>query len=38
KKLTGWKASFMKKVIDNRYLFLLGGPLLVLKKGKLKFF
>ncbi|MGQ0452335.1 EAL domain-containing protein, partial [Bacillus sp. SS-TM] len=24
KKLTGWKASFMKKVIDNRYLFLLG--------------
>jgi NADH dehydrogenase len=38
KKLTGWKASFMKKVIDNRYLFLLGGPLLVLKKGKLKMF
>jgi len=38
KKLTGWKASFMKKVIDNRYLFLLGGPLLVLKKGKLKLF
>lgn len=35
KKLTGWKAAFMKKVIDNRYLFLLGGPLLVLKKGKL---
>ncbi|HDX9580477.1 TPA: NAD(P)/FAD-dependent oxidoreductase [Bacillus pseudomycoides] len=38
KKLTGWKASVMKKVIDNRYLFILGGPLLVLKKGKLKFF
>ncbi|MFX3622862.1 MAG: NAD(P)/FAD-dependent oxidoreductase [Ectobacillus sp.] len=38
KKLVGWKAAFMKKVIDNRYLFLLGGPLLVLKKGKLKFF
>lgn len=38
KKLVGWKASFMKKVIDNRYLFLLGGPLLVLKKGKLKMF
>ncbi|WP_142339186.1 NAD(P)/FAD-dependent oxidoreductase [Bacillus sp. AFS055030] len=37
KKLTGWKASFMKKVIDNRYLFLLGGPMLVLKKGKLNF-
>ncbi|PEC49603.1 FAD-dependent oxidoreductase [Bacillus sp. AFS077874] len=35
KKLTGWKASFMKKVIDNRYLFVLGGPMLVLKKGKL---
>ncbi|WP_028401401.1 NAD(P)/FAD-dependent oxidoreductase [Ectobacillus panaciterrae] len=38
KKVFGWKASVMKKVIDNRYLFLLGGPLLVLKKGKLKFF
>lgn len=38
KKLMGRKASFMKKVIDNRYLFLLGGPLLVLKKGKLKMF
>nr|WP_279664735.1 NAD(P)/FAD-dependent oxidoreductase [Ectobacillus ponti] len=38
KLLFGWKASFMKKVIDNRYLFLLGGPLLVLKKGKLNFF
>ncbi|WP_141550937.1 NAD(P)/FAD-dependent oxidoreductase [Bacillus sp. AFS041924] len=37
KKLTGWKASFMKKVIDNRYLFVLGGPMLVLKKGKLNF-
>ncbi|MGM9985708.1 MAG: NAD(P)/FAD-dependent oxidoreductase [Bacillaceae bacterium] len=38
KKLIGKKASFMKKLIDNRYLFLLGGPLLVLKKGKLKMF
>lgn len=38
KKLTGWQAAFMKKIIDNRYLFLLGGPLLVLKKGKLNFF
>ncbi|MDG4658258.1 NAD(P)/FAD-dependent oxidoreductase [Ectobacillus antri] len=38
RKIVGWQAAFMKKVIDNRYLFLLGGPLLVLKKGKLKFF
>ena len=35
KKLTGKKASFMKKIVDNRALFLIGGPLLVLKKGKL---
>lgn len=34
----GASASFMKKVIDNRYLFLLGGPSMVLKKGKLKMF
>ncbi len=34
KKLTGTKASFMKKMIDNRALFLIGGPSLVLKKGK----
>ncbi|MGL4521210.1 MAG: NAD(P)/FAD-dependent oxidoreductase [Bacilli bacterium] len=38
KNITGWKASVMKKVIDNRYLFVLGGPLLVFKKGKLKLF
>ena len=38
KKLFGNTASFMKKMIDNRYLFLLGGPGLVLKKGKLKLF
>lgn len=38
KKLIGWKVFFMKKVIDNCYLFLLGGFLLVFKKGKLKFF
>ncbi|MDF2947762.1 MAG: pyridine nucleotide-disulfide oxidoreductase [Bacillales bacterium] len=36
-KLSGWKAALMKKVIDNRYLFLLGGVPLVLKKGKFKF-
>ena len=38
KKLFGTTASFMKRVIDNRYLFKLGGPSLVLKKGKLKLF
>ncbi|MBU9722119.1 MULTISPECIES: NAD(P)/FAD-dependent oxidoreductase [Bacillaceae] len=37
-KLYGHSASAMKKVIDNRYLFLLGGMPLVLKKGKLNFF
>jgi NADH:ubiquinone reductase (H+-translocating) len=34
KKLTGKKASFMKKVVDNRSLFLIGGVGLTLKKGK----
>ncbi len=38
KKLYGRTASAMKKVIDNRYLFMLGGPGLVWKKGKLKLF
>ncbi len=38
KKLFGWSASAMKKVIDNRYLLKLGGIGLVLKKGKLNFF
>ncbi|PLR92633.1 FAD-dependent oxidoreductase [Bacillus sp. T33-2] len=38
KKMTGTKASFMKKMIDNRALFLIGGPSLVLKKGKFNFF
>ncbi|XJZ26797.1 NAD(P)/FAD-dependent oxidoreductase [Bacillota bacterium Lsc_1132] len=37
KKLTGTKASFMKKVIDNRSLFMIGGVSLVMKKGKFKF-
>ncbi len=37
KKLFGSSASFMKKMIDNRYLFLLGGPGLVLKRGKYPF-
>lgn len=38
KKLYGTSASALKKIIDDRYLFLLGGPGLVLKKGKLKLF
>ncbi|RFU70138.1 NAD(P)/FAD-dependent oxidoreductase [Peribacillus saganii] len=36
KKLVGTKASIMKKVIDNRALLMIGGPSLVLKKGKFK--
>ncbi|MCY9444368.1 FAD-dependent oxidoreductase, partial [Bacillus spizizenii] len=38
RKLKGTPASFMKKVIDNRSLFLIGGLGLTLKKGKFKFF
>lgn len=38
KKLFGWSASAMKKVIDNRYLLKLGGIGLLLKKGKLNLF
>jgi NADH:ubiquinone reductase (H+-translocating) len=34
RKLFGTKASIMKKVIDNRALLMIGGPSLVLKKGK----
>ncbi|MCG7346506.1 NAD(P)/FAD-dependent oxidoreductase [Sporosarcina sp. ACRSL] len=34
KKLMGKKASFMKKVVDNRSLFLIGGVGLTIKKGK----
>ncbi len=34
KKLYGTSASFMKKMIDNRSLYIIGGPGLVLKKGK----
>ncbi|MEH7124223.1 NAD(P)/FAD-dependent oxidoreductase [Bacillus sp. JJ1532] len=37
KKMVGTKASFMKKVIDNRSLYMIGGPSLVMKKGKFKF-
>lgn len=38
KKITGKTASFMKKVVDNRSLFLLGGVGLTVKKGKFKWF
>jgi len=34
KKVTGTKASFMKKMVDNRALYMLGGASLVVKKGK----
>lgn len=34
KKLVGTKASLMKKVIDNRALLMIGGPSLLMKKGK----
>ena len=34
RKITGTKASIMKKVIDNRALYMIGGVPLVLKKGK----
>ncbi|MGP4040572.1 NAD(P)/FAD-dependent oxidoreductase [Gracilibacillus sp. D59] len=38
KKIFGWTASFMKKVIDNRALLKIGGVGLLLKKGKFNFF
>ncbi|NRG46135.1 NAD(P)/FAD-dependent oxidoreductase [Bacillus sp. CRN 9] len=34
KKMVGTKASFMKKMIDNRALYMIGGASLVAKKGK----
>lgn len=34
KKLVGSKALFMKKVIDNRALYMIGGSSLILKKGR----
>ena len=37
KKLSGTSASMMKKVIDNRSLFMIGGASLVMKKGKFNF-
>ncbi len=38
RKLTGAKAAFMKKVIDNRSLYMIGGAGLVFKKGKFNVF
>jgi len=35
RKIKGFAAAFMKKVIDIRYLFIIGGVGLVLRKGKL---
>ncbi|ALC90824.1 pyridine nucleotide-disulfide oxidoreductase [Bacillus sp. FJAT-18017] len=31
-KISGWFAAIMKRVIENRYLFVLGGPALVIKQ------
>ncbi|MFC2947388.1 NAD(P)/FAD-dependent oxidoreductase [Virgibacillus sediminis] len=36
RKLQGKAAAAMKKVVDNRSLFLIGGPKLLLKKGKVR--
>lgn len=38
RKIFGWKATVMKKIIDNKYLFQLGGIVLLLKKGKFNIF
>ncbi|KRG15207.1 NAD(P)/FAD-dependent oxidoreductase [Lederbergia galactosidilytica] len=38
KKVTGTKASFMKKMIDNRALLMIGGVPLTMKKGKFNVF
>ena len=38
KKLTGKTANALKKIVDDRALFLVGGAGLVLKKGKFNFF
>ncbi|MCQ6276531.1 NAD(P)/FAD-dependent oxidoreductase [Bacillus sp. V3B] len=36
KNITGAKALFMKKMIDNRALYMIGGSSLILKKGRFK--
>lgn len=38
RKLFGFKATVMKKIIDNRYLLKLGGLGLLIRKGKFNFF
>lgn len=38
RKIFGWKATVMKKIIDNRYLLKLGGPGLLMRKGKFNIF
>lgn len=38
RKLFGWKAVIMKKIIENRYLFKLGGWGLLMRKGKFNIF
>lgn len=38
RKLFGWKAVMMKRIIDNRYLLKLGGFNLLMRKGKLNLF
>lgn len=38
KKVLGWKATILKIIIDNRYLFKLGGIRLLVKKGKFNIF
>ncbi|QKY69781.1 NAD(P)/FAD-dependent oxidoreductase [Lentibacillus sp. CBA3610] len=38
RQLVGWKAVLLKKIIDNRYLFKLGGFNLLMRKGKFNIF
>lgn len=38
RKIFGFKATVMKKIVDNRYLLKLGGIGLLMKKGKFNFF
>ncbi|MGM8365176.1 NAD(P)/FAD-dependent oxidoreductase [Virgibacillus sp. W0181] len=37
-KLFGWKAMVMKKIIENRYLYKIGGLRLMMRKGKFNIF
>jgi NADH dehydrogenase len=38
RKLFGWQATVIKKIIDNGYLLKLGGISLMMKKGKFNIF